>query len=96
MFKEKYPNINFIQNQELFFSYKNFKNNKDLKNILNKFFFDEIYIPSSTVDFSNFEEVYLIVSKIKANKNIFFNCDGETYHKKVNFYAIWFKNILKK
>lgn len=89
-FKEKYPFITYIEKEDGFFSYRNFKINKELKEMLNSIGFDEIYIPSSSEDFIDFEETLLIVGKIKTKKNILFNCYEETFKNEVNFYSIWF------
>ncbi|WP_434290098.1 hypothetical protein [Clostridium botulinum] len=89
-FKNSYPYINFIKKEDGFFNYENFKDNKELISQLNDIYFDEIYIPSSTVDFSNFQETFMIVSKIKANRNILFNCYGEIHKQNLKFYSLWF------
>lgn len=89
-FSGKYNFINFIEKEDGFFCYKNFKNNKELRKKVNSIDFDEIYIPSSTADFRNFEEAFMIASKIKADKNILFNCNREICDKKLNFYLVCF------
>lgn len=97
-FKHTYPYMDFIEKEDGFFNYKDFKNNSQLIRKFNSIYFDEIYIPSSTVEFNNFEETFMIVSKIKTNKNILFNCDGDIYVKRINFYLIcldkYFGNIV--
>lgn len=89
-FKEKYPHINCIEKEDGFFNYKVFKKNIQLTSKLNSIYFDEVYIPSSTVDFPNFQETFMIASKLNANKNILFNCYADVNEQKLNFYSSYF------
>ncbi|BDB02542.1 hypothetical protein FDA95_08860 [Clostridium botulinum] len=93
-FNEKYPCIKCIESEDGFFKYSIFKNNKELLNKFNDFQFDVLYIPSSYGDYPDFNEVFLICSKIKNNKTILYNCYGEIIEKKLNFASIWIdKNL---
>lgn len=87
-FSGKYNFIECIENDDGFFNYKKFKNNKKLLERIVNIYFDEIYLPSSTADFNGFEDILMIISKINANRNIFFSCCGEIYYKKINFYLL--------
>lgn len=93
-FKQKYPYIEYIEKEDGFFSYNFFKKNKQLKNKLENMHFDEIYIPSSYVDYPDFNEVFLISSRIKNKKIILFNCYGEILEKKLNFVLLWVDRYL--
>lgn len=96
VYKKSYPYMNFIEKEDGFFNYKNFKNNKELISKLDEIYFNEIYIPSSTADFLDFEETFMIVSKIKADKRILFNCYEESYEQKLIFYILWFDKYFGK
>ncbi|ENK1242706.1 hypothetical protein AB2063_000828 [Clostridium botulinum] len=89
-FKKKYPHINYIEKEDGFFNYKDFKKNIQLISNLNSIYFDEVYIPSSTVDFPNFQETFMIASKLNTNKNILFNCYGDVNEQKLDFYYSYF------
>lgn len=93
-FKQKYPYIKYIEKEDGFFSYELFKKNKIIQKQLAGIYFDEIYIPSSYPDFPDFNEVFLIVSKIKSEKTILFNCYGETITKKLKFALLWIDKYL--
>lgn len=83
--QNKYSFIKCIEKEDGFFSYKKFRRNKELRRKINEIFFDEVYIPSSTEDFLDFEEIFMITSRINANKNIFFNCYGKVHEKKIEY-----------
>lgn len=81
-----YPTINYVMKRDGFFSYKEYLKNKKLRKTLESMYFDEIYLPSSTNNFSGFEDVKLIVHKIPHKKLFFINSNGYIYLDKVNFY----------
>lgn len=93
-FQQKYPYIKYIEKEDGFFSYKLFEEDKKLQNQLAEIYFDEVYIPSSYADFPDFNEVFLIGSKIKGKQTILFNCYGETVSKKLNFILLWIDKYL--
>ncbi|KEI97152.1 hypothetical protein N494_12875 [Clostridium botulinum A2B7 92] len=93
-FNEKYPYIKCIEKEDGFFKYSTFKKNKEVINKINNLHFNELYIPSSYADYPDFNEVFLICSKIKNDKTILYNCYGEIVEKKLNFAFIWIdKNL---
>ncbi|MCY6959574.1 hypothetical protein [Clostridium brassicae] len=57
-FKEKYPHINYIEKQNGFFKYKEFKKDINLKSKLKCVKADEMYIPSSYIDFPDFQDAF--------------------------------------
>lgn len=93
-FKKKYPNFNCIEKDDGFFEYNQFKRNlKLIENISNNEF-DELYIPSSYIDYPDFNDVFMISCRIKNKKTILFNCNEETIEKKFNFILLWIDNYL--
>lgn len=88
-FKEKYSHINYIDKEDGFFKYKNYKHNLNLKTKLRSINFDNIYIPSSYINFPGFEDTFMIASKINSKKYILFNVDGEVQEQKLNFVSLW-------
>lgn len=93
-FKEKYPYINYIEKEDGFFKYKYFKKNLYLKNKLKGINFDTIYIPSSYVDFPDFQDTFMIASKIDSRKYILFNIHGEIQEQNLNFVFLWIDKYL--
>lgn len=84
-FNSKYPSINFIEKENGFFNYNKFKDNKDVKERLNEISFDETYIPSSYANFPDFQETFMIATKIKSKEKFLFNCFGEVYKLNTKF-----------
>jgi len=76
-FCEKYPDVICIEKEDGSFNYSRFRNNKELTLRFRKLHFNEIYIPSSVVSFSEFDETFLIASSIKTDKHVLFNCNSE-------------------
>lgn len=93
-FKEKYLHIKYIEKEDGFFKYEEFKHNLYLKNTLNSINFDDIYIPSSYIDFPNFQDTFMIASKINCKKYILFNMDGEVQEQKLSFVSLWIDKYL--
>lgn len=93
--KIKYPYLNFIIKGNDVFNYNRLKNNKELIKQINNIKFDEIYIPSSCANFIDFEQVFMIASKITSNKNILFNVNCEKKIVSLNFWSIKLKNIIR-
>ncbi|MCY6353983.1 hypothetical protein [Clostridium sp. ZS2-4] len=93
-FKEKYPCINYIEKEDGFFKYKDFKKNLDLKNKLKDINLDSIYIPSSYVDFPDFQDTFMIASKIASRKYILFNIEEEIQEQNLNFMLLWIDKYL--
>ncbi|MGJ8770681.1 hypothetical protein [Clostridium botulinum] len=96
VFQEKYAFIDYIEKEDGFFEYKAFINNKELVKKLNICHFEEVYIPSSYIDYPNFHHTFMIVSKINSKKYILFNKDGEAQEQKFNFYLLWIDKYLSE
>lgn len=93
-FKEKYPHINYIEKKDGFFKYKEFKEDFNLKNKLKNIEFDKLYIPSSYADFPEFQDVFMIASKINSKKYFLFNVNGEIQEYNFNFISLWIDKYL--
>lgn len=93
-FKQKYPFIKYIEKEDGIFSYKIFKKNRVLRKYLKNLYFYETYIPSSYIDYPDFNDVFIISSKIRTEKTILFNCNEEMIEKKMNFIILWVDKYL--
>lgn len=94
IFKEKYPHINYIEKDDGFFKYKEFKKDFALKNKLKNIEFDKLYIPSSYADFPDFQDVFMIASKINSKRYLLFNINGEIQEYNFNFISLWIDKYL--
>ncbi len=72
-FKDKYKDIIYIEKEDGNFNYSKIKKDKILWGYLKKQNFDTVYIPSSNINFKNFNETFLISSSLNANKYMLFN-----------------------
>ncbi|MEW9093564.1 MAG: hypothetical protein AB2417_00660 [Clostridiaceae bacterium] len=93
-YEKKYPYIKYIEKEDGFFNYKSFRKNVRLQNQLKNIYFDEICIPSSYIDFPDFEDVFIIASTIKCKKYILFNVDGEMKEQRLDFISLWIDKYL--
>lgn len=94
--KDKYPNINYIINEDGFFKYEEYLKNTDLRNKIECRYYDEIYIPSSTVEITGFYEIECITSKVKKGKVLFYNCLGELKSIRINKFYLEISNFFEK
>lgn len=88
--KEKVPDANIYIYPNGKFNYKEFSKNKDLISRIKKIEYDEVYIPSSYENFEDFQEIKLIVGKIKGKKIVLFNCYGKMSEVSLNFEKLYF------
>lgn len=70
--QEKYPNVKIVSLKENYFNYESFCKNVNLEDS-----YDTIYIPSTSIQFSGFEEIFEIVDHIKHKKLILHDCEGK-------------------
>lgn len=91
--RDKYPWIKVVSLQENYFNYKSYCTKVKL---IEKF--DTVYIPSSTLGFFEFEEVFQIVGDLKHKRKIFFNCEGklvvERNRRIWNIFAGFYANMV--
>ncbi|EKQ51114.1 MULTISPECIES: hypothetical protein [unclassified Clostridium] len=92
----KYPNIKYIINENGFFKYNNYLENINLRNNVECREYQEIYIPSSTIEINNFQEIQAIISKISKKNVFFYNCLGEVTKVNTNIFYIKISEKLKK
>ena len=95
-FCNKYKEIICIEKEDGFFSYSKFKNNKELTSKLKKLNFNEVYIPSSNINFDQFYETFLIASQIKTDKHILVNCNLKVKEVKLKAQKMIFMKEIKK
>ncbi len=69
---DQFKNVKVISLGESFFSYEAFRKNVKLADK-----FDTVYVPSSSVGFHGFEEVFKITDELDCNKLILINCKEE-------------------
>lgn len=86
--KDKYPFAEIISIQDTYFNYESFCRNVTLDKK-----FDTVYVLTSMVSFWGYEEVFMIVNRIKCRKLIFFNGKGEKQFEQRNCFSVILDNI---
>lgn len=68
--------------------------NRNICKDIQKYEFDIMFIPSSYDNFNGFEDIFMIATKIKADKYMLFNVNNEILEKKLEFHKILFNKHL--
>lgn len=81
--KNKYPFAEVLSIQDTYFSYESF-----CKNVTLNKKYDRIYVLASGVSFGGYEEIFKIVTRIKYQKLVFFNGNGEEQVEERNHFDV--------
>lgn len=94
-FEKKCPEFNFFVKDNLGFNFNKMKNSELMSNI-RSIYYDEIYIPSSYYHFIDFYQIFLIISNLKRDKVILYNCAGIIEERKFSKRKLIMRHLTEK